>query len=635
MCGIVGFFDKSGALDEALVKQMTKSLHHRGPDSCGDYFIKDPNYSLGLGHTRLSILDLSDHGHQPMSVEDLTLVYNGEIYNFLEIRADLENLGHKFKSNSDTEVLLKAFSQWGIDCIPKLNGMFAFAIFNKSIGKLWLVRDRAGVKPLYYSFKNDCLIFSSELKTFLQSDLVSKDLDYEALSDYFGKGYVSQPRSIIRDVKKLSAANVLEFDLTKSTFELNQYWDVNKLYTKPKLLKSYQTILSETEDLLISSCSLRLVSDVPVGIFLSGGYDSSVVAGILQKYSAQPLKTFTIGFHDEDYDESRFAEHIAEHLGTEHHTYMCDINDAKDIIPIIPDIWDEPISDKSIIPTYLVCQFASRHVKVAISADGGDELFAGYTKYLVAKTLFEKLKYVPFKQTLLKVSNFSLSFLARRFRFIRLSSLSYFVNLLGADSPVDVMSKMETIFTNSELSFLLRPSSQNSDAVSISTPKMVRSEHASDLDYMMSRDYESYQMDNILVKVDRASMFNGLEAREPLLDYRLVEYMTDVQSDQKLKCGRLKSILKDISLGYFPARLLDRPKKGFSLPINQWLKNDLSFLLDKYLNEKFLEDQGIFNSSYISDLKVSFLGGNESVFNKVWTLLVFQLWYEKWIISSR
>ena len=250
-------------------------------------------------------------------------------------------------------------------------------------------------------------------------------------------------------------------------------------------------------------------------------------------------------------------------------------------IPIIPDIWDEPISDKSIIPTYLVCQFASRHVKVAISADGGDELFAGYTKYLTAKTLFEKLEYVPFKETLFKVLNRSLPFLARRFRFVRLSSLSYFVNILSAESPVGVMAKMETIFTNSELSFLLRPPFQASDAVSISKTAIVRSEHASDLDYMMSRDYESYQMDNILVKVDRASMFNGLEAREPLLDYRLVEYMSEIESDQKLTRGRLKSILKDISLRYFPVRLLDRPKKGFSLPINEWLKNDLSFLLDK------------------------------------------------------
>jgi len=390
MCGISGFCDFKKKSSENILKNMTDALIHRGPDSSGYSFFEYETYQVGLGHRRLSILDLSSHGHQPMSFENLDIVFNGEIYNFKEIKKELLELGYSFYSNSDTEVILKSYYQWGIKAVDRFNGMFAITIYDKKENKLILIRDRVGVKPFYYYKKDSLILFSSELKSFHKYPNFEKIIDKNSLSLYLQFGYIPEPHSIFKNSYKLKAGHYIEIDLKSQKIEEIKYWDVVDFYNKPKIDISQEEAILKTEELLKSSFEYRMVSDVPVGVFLSGGYDSSLVVSILENGRNEKLNTFTIGFKEKGFDEAPYAKEVAKYLGTNHTEYYCTQKDALEIIPKLAEMYDEPFGDSSAIPTTLVSALARKSVTVSLSADGGDEIFAGYGKYTTTKQYFDK-----------------------------------------------------------------------------------------------------------------------------------------------------------------------------------------------------------------------------------------------------
>ena len=373
---------------------MINGLDHRGPDASGFKIHVNDDCIVALGHTRLSIIDISNNGKQPMEFGDLSISYNGEIYNYLEIRRELKDLGHRFKSQTDTEVILHSYAEWGEKCVNKFIGMFAFAIYDKKRRQLFLCRDRAGAKPLYYYFENNVFLFSSELKTFHCHPSFKKRININALSEYMDFGFIPSPYSIFKKCHKLSGGHTLLYELNSKQININQYWDVTEFYNKPKINIPYNDAKEKLLEILISSFKYRLVSDVPVGLFLSGGYDSSAVAAILQNNLTKKLKTFTIGFN-EGTNEANYAKKIAKYLNTDHIEYYCTTKDAQDIIHRLPLYFDEPFADSSAIPTILLSQIARNSVKVALSADAGDEIFAGYNHYTNFLKNLETIRKVP------------------------------------------------------------------------------------------------------------------------------------------------------------------------------------------------------------------------------------------------
>ncbi|MCX6723491.1 MAG: asparagine synthase (glutamine-hydrolyzing), partial [Candidatus Staskawiczbacteria bacterium] len=394
MCGIIGIRDFRNKISPQILSKMTDILSYRGPDDSGIYI--DEKNNVGFGHRRLSILDLSSAGHQPMSDdnENIWVTFNGEIYNFKEIRKELENKGHRFKSNSDTEVIVKSYEEWGIEAVKKYRGMFAFAIWDKTKEKLFLVRDRAGVKPLYYYHKDNLFLFSSELKSFHQHPKFEKEINFDALALFLQFGYILAPHTIFQDAYKLNPGHYLEIDKNGSLKEI-KYWDITDYYLEKPINKPEDEIEKELEQILIESFNYRMVSDVPVGVFLSGGIDSSLVAALLQTNSKNSIKTFTIGFNEKEYNEAPYAKKIARHLKTDHNEIYCTSKDALEIIPKLSEIYDEPFGDSSSIPTYLVSKFARQQVKVALSADAGDELFCGYSRYELLNNYYKIIQKTP------------------------------------------------------------------------------------------------------------------------------------------------------------------------------------------------------------------------------------------------
>jgi len=383
MCGIAGFCDFNKKLNYNNLVEMTDILHHRGPNDSGYSFYENECANIGLGHRRLSILDLTSHGHQPMQFEQFEIIYNGEIYNFKEIRVELELYQYTFTSDSDTEVIIKAYHKWGVKAVDKFNGMFSIAIYDNINDKLVLIRDRAGVKPLYYYKFDNLFLFASELKSFYNVKLFKKNINKDSVKEYLKFGYIPQPLSIFKNTYKLKAGNYLEYNLQTQILDIKTYWNIDKFYENEKLDVSFDEALHTTEELLKSSFNYRMVSDVPVGVFLSGGYDSSAVSAILQANTTSKIKTFTIGFKEEKYNEAVYAKKVAKHLGTEHYEHYLSKKDALDILPTLPEIYDEPFGDSSAIPTIMVSKFAKQHVTVALSADGGDELFSGYLRIII------------------------------------------------------------------------------------------------------------------------------------------------------------------------------------------------------------------------------------------------------------
>lgn len=638
MCGITGIWRRD-ANTEGIAQELrasVASLHHRGPNDRG---IWTGHGGIGLGHARLSILDLSRHGHQPMVSENhrLVMVFNGEVYNFRAIRRELEPLGHTFKGSGDSEVVLAAFQEWGTDALKRFIGMFAIALWDTRSYRLTLIRDRLGVKPLYYRWDGRTLCFGSELKALRAFSHWTPSIDADALSDYFHLGYINAPLSIYRQVHKLLPGHYLELDL-KGEPRTKKYWSV--LDEPRDVVASDENALAEQlEALLVDAFKLRMVSDVPVGMFLSGGIDSSLVTALLQNNAGEGVHTFTIGFNEEQYDEAPHAHQIATHLGTKHVERILETKEAAQILPRWGDLYDEPFADSSGIPTYLVSKIASEHVKVVLSADGGDELFSGYTVYTDVLRRVARLKKIPaLLRTAVRTTG----------RFLDLNAMNWAT--LNAPLPDFIRIGLHKNLT--------RPASRLYDYISTRTDGEVydlalSSWGGNELSRLISGtgapreladrypgafaekmclwDLHNYLPGDILAKVDRATMAVSIEGREPLLDHRVVELAFRLPLEMRRGVLGPKHILRRILYKYVPRAMVDRPKKGFGIPIADWLSGPLAELIDQHLGSRRLASEGILDSQLMQRAIQQFRLGDVRAVNRVWTALAFQLWYERWM----
>ncbi|MFT4800347.1 MAG: asparagine synthase (glutamine-hydrolyzing) [Flavobacteriaceae bacterium] len=628
MCGICGFIDFNSTSDEIVLDNMVKTLHHRGPDDFGAEIFNQKENIVGFGHKRLSILDLSPLGHQPMEFENYSIVYNGEVYNFAEIKEDLIELGHIFNTDSDTEVILHSFSEWGIECVSKFIGMFAFVILDKSKNIITIVRDRAGIKPLYYYWNNDLFLFSSELKAFHEHPGFKKNVNLSSVVEFMDSGYVSAPNSIFENCYKLEPGKYLEFNLSSKSIQISSYWDVADYYKLPKLEISYSKAKEELEKLLISAFNYRMVADVPIGVFLSGGYDSTAVTAILQKDRKSKLNTFTIGFEDGN-NEAPVAKEIASHLGTNHKEYICTTKDAQEIIPTLPFFFDEPFGDSSAIPTILVSKFARKDVTVALSADAGDEIFVGYELYTTFQKNINLLFKIPLfaRMTIGKLLNIVYKFVPSSNQGLK-KKTKIFAEILQLNKIDSVNRLFDSYYELSDdikNSLFLNRVGNNKKSFSKEL------NISNNLSLALAKDYKGYLQDDILTKVDRAAMSAGLEGREPFLDHRIIEFVAQLPDSFKYKDGVQKRILKEIVHKYVPKKIMERPKSGFSIPLDTWLKKDLRYLIENNLDRESVENSKVFNYEYVQKL-VSMFDDNKLYDSSIiWKLIQFQMWFKKWM----
>jgi asparagine synthase (glutamine-hydrolysing) len=629
MCGITGFCDFNKKLTRENLHVANEILHHRGPDSGNTAVFNAPNAAIGFGHRRLSIMDVSSNGNQPMYSDDksVVVILNGEVYNFKEIRKELIDKGYKFHSDSDTEVIIKAYQEYGIDSVHKFIGMFAYALFDMQKQQVFLLRDRAGVKPLHYYYKNDCLLFASELKSIYSYPVFEKNINEKAVTLFFKYGYIRAPHTIFKNTYKIQPGHYIKIDLTRKEITDHKYWDVIEHYNKPKLRISEQEAMEEVESLFTSAFQYRMVSDVPVGVFLSGGYDSSVVSAILQKNSTQKIKTFTIGFDVKKWDEAPFAKQIAAHLGTDHHEYYCTTKEAQNIFTELPELYDEPFGDSSAIPTTLVSQFARKQVTVSLSADGGDEIFAGYAKYFHQVKINGYLKKSP--EALLSLAKNILNISVKTYpRLKRIHKIERAAELLSTYKTTGLTDVYNRHFNYKDLVDLLP--GYDSKIGLLDDIGHLNNEN----DFMnkiLAQDYRSYMVDDILTKVDRATMSVALEGREPLLDHRIIEFVSQLPSCMKYNNGTTKYLLKKITHKYLPKEIMDRPKAGFTFPMYEWLTTDLKDHLFYYINEEQLSKHGFINTKRAMKVREEFLDGIEARKIPIWLLLMFQMWWNKWM----
>ena len=676
MCGITGFFklnEMSISAAESILNPMNDSLQHRGPDASSIFADMDSN--LLMGHRRLSILDTSNDGLQPMHSHsgNLVIAYNGEIYNHNELRSELEQKDDsiRWNSSSDTETLLEAFEQWGIEnTLTKLRGMFAIALWDKTEKNFYLIRDRFGEKPLYYGWiedgQNTIFGFGSELKALRKYPNFSNKISQQALLQYFSYMYVPCPLSIFDGVFKLEPGCILKISsqppkikmqgiphsisgqvLSHDSMTITRWYDFKEVVNtaSQNLFIDYDEASLALETELATVIKLQSLSDVPLGAFLSGGVDSSAIVALMQKQSAKPIKTFTIGFEDPDFDESTFAKDVASHLMTDHSELLVTAKDAQSIIPDLPHLYDEPFADYSQIPTYFVCKSAKQSVTVSLSGDAGDELFGGYNRYLMAPRLWSKLSKVPvlfrkiagmiliavpiqywdwmFKQynKLSKKQNDFVHFgekvhrFASRLRFLN-SEDDLFLSLISEPSADQIVlrnatdSKIDSI----NPSFLTDP-----------LPKNGVNDLASKMMYL---DTLNYLTDDILCKVDRAAMGNSLETRVPFLDHKIVELAWRMPLEMKINHSEGKSILRNILYKYVPKKLIERPKAGFSIPLGDWLRGPLKEWAEGLLESSRMEEEGYLNSNYVNQLWIDHLTEKRDGTFKIWSILMFQSWLD-------
>jgi asparagine synthase (glutamine-hydrolysing) len=622
MCGICGVAGRDGIDRDALVR-MTGVLRHRGPDDEGYYVEKRADgVAVGLGFRRLSIIDL-ETGNQPIANEDgsVRLVFNGEIYNFRDLRAELEARGHRFATNADTEVIVHLYEELGPRCLERLNGMFALALWDARERELLLARDRFGKKPLYYAEVGDTLLFGSELKSLREHPACPDELDHGALSSYLALEYVPAPRSILRGVSKLPGGHLLRWKDGRTAVE--RWWD---LTFGPTDTRSEDELVEEFRERLRAAVTRRLVSDVPLGAFLSGGIDSSsVVAMMVEGAPAGSVRTFTIGFGERSFDESEHARRVAAHFGTEHHEDVFTSRAMLDLLPIVVDVLDEPFGDASILPTYLLSRFTRESVTVALGGDGSDELLAGYPTfpadrvaqlYRVPRLLHERVV-VPLADRLpVSTANFSTDFKLKRF-------------LRGARLPAGVRhATWLGSFTPEEQGVLLGRAV--GDPYDGQRRTLAAARTNDPLEMLIYLYAGTYLQDDILFKVDRASMACSLEVRAPFLDVDLVDFLGRVPSRLKLRRLETKYILKRAMADALPSGIADRPKKGFGIPVAEWLKAELREPMLDELSPERLRRQGIFEPAAVQALISEHLAGRRDHRKQLWTLLVFQLWHRRW-----
>ena len=632
MCGIVGFIDYTNSLNNNTLLKMSKVITHRGPNDSGQKIWSHTNVTVGFGQVRLSILDLSSLGHQPMSYEKLTITYNGEVYNFKEIKQELIELGYRFISDSDTEVILKSFHAWREKCVQKFIGMFAFAIYDDNDKKVFIFRDRVGVKPLYIYQSKGLILFASELKSFLQVPSFKKEIDIESVSLFLQYNYITNNKSIYKNTIKLNPGSFMSIDTINNSIVQKNYWQAEDFYKSHKVNHSIDEVVNNVENLLVSASKYRMISDVPVGVFLSGGYDSSTLAALLQKNTSQKLKTFTIGFHEEKYNEAQYAKEIAKHIGTEHHEYYISEDDALAIVPKLCDIYDEPFSDTSAIPTVLLSEMTKEKVSVVLSADGGDEVFAGYGRYLSAPDKIHKIRTIPkqLRSIVYKTSQFlNIDKLNLDNYIYNFNSRSQKVlDLLNSDSALNIINVYDQNFSNYDMKVLLKG---KLNSIPSRYKELNKLNSINELDKMLLFDYKTFLPDDVLVKVDRATMSVGLEGREPFLDHRILEYAATLPFNIKTEEGSLKYILKTIAHKHIPKHLLDRPKTGFSAPITSWLRTSLKEQLIDFVNPISLKESNIFDIDMVMHLRDDLLDGKRVHPQKLWQIFVYQQWYDRWM----
>ena len=634
MCGIYGYLSPTGTIDPTILRRMGHPLKHRGPDDEGEVILDSSEVSVGLGHKRLSIIDLSPAGKQPMANEDETIwiTFNGEIYNFREIRKELEGKGHKFRSHSDTEVIVHLYEELGTKCLERLNGMFAFALWDAKQKSLFLARDRTGKKPLHYCVHRGHFLFASEIKALLQHPLVSREIDLKSLNKYLAYEYVPAPNSIFKAIKKLEPGYCLLF--RGGAAVTSQYWDI-PMEDYPISDRTEAQYIDELKELLERAVTARLeAADVPVGLFVSGGLDSGVVAAIARK-AKENLQCFSIGFEEASFDESRYAQQVARSLGIKHHLKVFRAQEMLHMVERLPEILDEPLADPSILPLYLLSQFAAEHMKVVLSGDGGDELFAGYQTYQAHKlvTFYDALP--GFVKESVKAFAFRLpvshKYLSLDFK------IKQFLKGVGVSSEVRFFL-WRGAFSNVERHALLRPEVrrelQNENAYEEIYRYVRKSGLTKELERILYLSMKFYLQDNNLVTVDRASMANGLEVRSPLLDRDVVDFVCRLPMEYKLNGLKTKYILKKVAEELLPRNVVYRKKKGFGVPLAKWLTGELrEFMLD-YLSQERIERQGIFHYPCVSQLIDEQLTMKKDNRELLWTLLVFQTWYERYIESA-
>ncbi len=644
MCGITGFWEP-GALAadaEAVLAGMTACLAHRGPDDAGIWL--DASAGIALGHRRLSIIDLSPEGHQPMVSRDgrFVIVYNGETYNFAELRRELEAAGDRFRGHSDTEVLLAAIDRWGLGpAVARFAGQFAFALWDRKERRLHLVRDRLGEKPLYYGWQGRTFLFGSELKALRAHPSFHPDVDRDALTLYLRYNCVPAPRSIYRGISKLAPASIatIEADRRVTT---ERYWRLEEAIARGQaspLEGSDTELVDRLEHQLRATIREEMVADVPLGAFLSGGIDSSTIVALMQAESPRAVRTFTIGFHEDAYNEAVYAKVVAQHLGTDHTELYITADEARDVIPRLPSMYDEPFGDSSQIPSFLVSQMARAHVTVALSGDGGDEAFGGYNRYFLGQRIWRTLGSVP------------VSWRRRVARMIHGVSPDSWGAVLGAAQSVlpsgarvahagDRMHKLADVFGSHSMADMYRGlvSHWKEPAALVvggAEPRTLLDETVAAVDAMtevermMYWDARTYLSDDILVKVDRASMAVSLEVRAPFLDHRVVELAWRLPLRVKLRDGAGKWAIRQLLARYVPTALVERPKMGFGIPIDQWLRGPLREWARDLLSPDRLRREGFLRPEAIETRWREHQAGTRNWQYPLWDVLMFQAWLDR------
>ena len=647
MCGFCGFtsFNKGENLNNSIIQEMNNSLEHRGPDSASTWC--DSNYEIYFGHRRLSIIDLSDCATQPFVSSNgrYVIAYNGEIYNFKTLKLEL-NID--WKSTSDTEVLIEYISNYGLEkTLDKVEGMFAFALWDNKEKKLTLCRDRIGEKPLYYGFQNRTFMFSSELKAFKKHPDFTKEIDLNALSKYISYGYVPTPLSIFKNIYKLSPGAYIQLNHSElknpnSKIVEKRYWNYNSRYNNLKNSLANQEdnkLINKLDVLINQSVERQMISDVPLGAFLSGGIDSSLICSIMQKHSNIPVRTFAIGFKERGFDEAIYAKKVAHYLGTDHTELYVSPDDALSVIPKITSIYDEPFSDPSQIPTFLVSKLAKKDVTVSLSGDAGDELFAGYTRYTLAQSLWSIIKIIPYplRKVIIQLINLTptpvlnLCFFWIRFIIDDIRRGKNIGDLIKKSTALLSCTNNEAVY-RSTIQFYTQGHkmvlNNNNIYNTFGENNVLASEAEGFLNHMISYDMLGYLPDDILVKVDRAAMSNSLETRIPFLSKEIIEFSLALPLKMKIRNGSKKWILKQLLKKYLPSDLFDRPKQGFGIPLAQWIREDLNEWTLDLLSETKIKNQGYLDHKDITTKLNQHLKGDLNWEYHLWTILNFQQWLE-------
>lgn len=623
MCGITGFFSFNNVFTEEELHNMTDVLAHRGPDASGYY----SDRICSLGHRRLSIIDLSNAANQPMHSADdrYVMVYNGEVYNYQEIASELKlHYKTEFKTSSDSEVILEAYARYGADFLQKMNGMFALAIYDKEKKELFVCRDRIGIKPLYYFWDGQNFAFASELSALRKLSHIPLEINKNGVYHFLHLGFIPAPQSIYKSIKKLNSATWMK--ISKNNLQTQVYWNLHTHVNEKVITKEKEAIV-KISDLLMSSVQYQIKSDVPFGVFLSGGIDSSLITANAVILSGVKVNTFSIGFEENKYNESVYAKAVANYLGTNHHEFIVSHKDAIDLIDTLFDTYSEPFADSSAIPTMLVSKLARQQVTVTLSGEGGDELFHGYGAYKWAERLsnpfIKNFRY----QIAHLLKKYSTKFQRHSDYFLYPTEELKYSHILCQEQYYFSLKEMDGLFTSEFLSHRETQNTELLNAFGIEINNLRRS--LTPMEKQALFDLEFYLQGDLLTKVDRASMRFSLETRVPYLDHRLIEFTLNLSPDLKYRDHTTKYIIREILYQYVPKKFFDRPKQGFAIPLAKWLKNGLYYLLEETLTKEIVSKYNIVNFDAVAQLKKDFFNGKDYYYSRLWLLIILHKWLLK------